>query len=67
MLNILRFGRWRGQPIGSVPIDYVLWLLGQRWFAARWPELYPAARDLALKHFTAEVARERRHWADDLV
>ncbi len=73
MTPLLRFGCWRGRHIGDIPIGYVLWLLGQCWFSARWPELYPAARHRAMKHFAAEIAEERcklhsnSSFVDDLV
>ena len=67
-MTTLRFGRWRGHSINEIEIEYVLWLLSQRWFSARYGELYPAARRRAIEHFAAEVRREAEHRAGlDLV
>jgi hypothetical protein len=59
-MTILRFGCWRGHCIKTVPIEYVLWLLGQRWFRADHVEsLYPLARARAMRHFSAELEAQR--------
>ena len=57
---IVSFGKFRGQSITDTPIHHVLWLIGQAWFGARYPVLYPIARDRALKHLQDEVAAEER-------
>ena len=62
---IVPFGKYRGLSITDTPIHHVLWLIGQAWFAARYPELYHIARDRALKHLQAEVTAEER--GEDLV
>ena len=62
---IVSFGKYRGQSIMDTPIHHVLWLIGQAWFAVRYPDLYPIARDRALKHLQAEVGAEER--GEDLV
>ena len=62
---IVTFGKYRGYSIADTPMHHVLWLIGQAWFAARYPGLYHIARARALKHLQAEVAAEER--GEDLV
>lgn len=66
-MTVLRFGSYRGKSlkggtIDSVPIHYCLWLLGQRWFRQKYPELYPMARRRAMQQFEAEIAAEEAAW-----
>lgn len=32
--TIMYFGKYRGEPLSSVPLDYLGWLLSQPWFSS---------------------------------
>ena len=57
-MTTLEFGKYRGWSILDIPIEYVLWLLAQRWFVGKLPELYQTARGRAMRHYAAQVALE---------
>jgi hypothetical protein len=61
---IIPFGRYRGQPVSSLPTSYIAWLVRKNFLygdlrAAVWKE----AGRRSDPHYTAEP-REEGYWAD---
>lgn len=55
---LLTFGKYRGRRVSDVPMQYVLWLLSQEWFATKHPRAYRVLRDRAVQYYEREVEAE---------
>lgn len=57
--DLMPFGKYKGEKLGDVPADYLLWLVDQGNVRVRYPELYRYV-DQGRAHLEKEAKNKSR-------